>query len=277
MFTLGILTPKLIAGLVKVVILKREAASCLGHDVGMIDVEEKDEATASLHAQGPKLAKSRQGLVRTRHSLVLLSGLRISHVAEDRSILCHLLERSIILVELFLSPALTGLGSARFPRPAGASRPLRNGVHGLVVPLKVQAVSLCRRVRFVAGFLGLLYRNGRSRVLRESRRKTSRVAKYPRQHHHPREATCPSAARTAHGIWEDGNLSMSNPACAPLTLPSCHLILDTKARVKAPQSVATTRQLYHFCHCCYYQPHAPQYRDLPSICLQGSGTSLEQK
>jgi hypothetical protein len=70
---------------------------------------------------------------------VLLSGLRISHVAEDRSIPGHLLERAIVLVELFFSSALAGRGSAR----ATGAR------HGLVAPRKKRVMWLCRRVRFV--------------------------------------------------------------------------------------------------------------------------------
>jgi hypothetical protein len=61
----GILTPKLVTGFAGLIVLEREAASRFSHDVGIVDVEEKDEATASLHAQGPKLTKSRQGLVGT--------------------------------------------------------------------------------------------------------------------------------------------------------------------------------------------------------------------
>jgi hypothetical protein len=61
----GILTPKMITGFIGLIVLEREAASRLGHAVGIVDVEEKDEASAGLHAQGPKLTKSRQGLVGT--------------------------------------------------------------------------------------------------------------------------------------------------------------------------------------------------------------------
>ena len=138
----GRLTPKLITGFIGLIVLEREAASRLRHAVGIVDVEEKDEATASLHAQGPKLTKSCQGLVGTRHRLVLLAGLRISHVREDRSILGHLFERAIVLVELFFSPALAGRGSAR----ATGAR------HGLVAPRKIRVMWLCRRVRFVVDY-----------------------------------------------------------------------------------------------------------------------------
>jgi hypothetical protein len=118
----------------------------------MLDIEEKDETTASLHAQRSKLAKGRQGLVRTRHSLVLLSSLWVSHVAEDRSVLGHLFERAIVLVELFFSLALAGLESVRLPR-TGASRSLRNDLHGIVAPRPrgIDVVSLWARMRSAVG------------------------------------------------------------------------------------------------------------------------------
>ena len=83
---------------------------------------------------------------------MLLSSLWVSNVAEDRSVLGHLFERAIVLVELFFSLALAGLESVRLPR-TGASRSLRNGLHGIVAPRprEIDVVSLWPRMRFAVG------------------------------------------------------------------------------------------------------------------------------